>query len=62
LASLVIFSGNGEVGVKVQETPAAVYSAWREAGGLPIPLTHDEGDTVYLNPATIAYWLEAPED
>ena len=62
MPSLVIFSGNGEVGVKVQEAPEGVYSAWREAGGLPIPLTHEEGDTVYVNAATIAYWLEAPED
>jgi hypothetical protein len=38
-----------------------IYSAWRDAGGLPIPLTHRDGATVYVSPATIAYWREAPE-
>jgi hypothetical protein len=47
--------------VRVSQGPDDVFSEWKDAKGLPFALERDRGGgRVYINPATIAYWEEAP--
>jgi hypothetical protein len=62
VATSIIFAagdGNGAVGLLVAESPADIFQAITTASGLPFPLTRRKDDArVYVNPTTIAYWVE----
>lgn len=54
--------GNSSVATSVTETVEEVFDAMRGANGLPFPLTHTTtGRRVYINPPTIAFWMELPD-
>jgi hypothetical protein len=58
MATRIAFSGVEGDGLRVDEDPAQIYSVVSGTAN-PIELHHD-GKTVYVNPARIAYWTEAP--
>jgi hypothetical protein len=52
-------SADGNLALLVTEGPDAVLEAMTAAGGLPFRLTRrKDGVPIYVNPASVAYWVE----
>jgi hypothetical protein len=67
MATRIVFAaarGEHSLSVDVEEDVNGVFDAWTAAKNLPFPLTLSTGEDqkVWINPATVAYWLEAPGD
>jgi hypothetical protein len=65
MATRIVFAaarGDGALGVSVEENSESVEDKWKKAKGMPFQLTLTRGlsGTVWINPATVAYWHEAP--
>ena len=63
MPTLIKFAGGdgqeSSVATSVTENAEEIFDAMRDANGLPFVLTdRTTGRRVYINPPTIAYWLE----
>ena len=47
--------------IDVEEEPGKVFEAWKDANGMAFELTENANKhKLWVNPATVAYWEEAP--
>jgi hypothetical protein len=64
MATRIVFAasrGENPLSVSVEEDGQQVIDAWMAAATLPFKLTDTvTSNAVWINPATVAYWEEAP--
>jgi hypothetical protein len=64
MATRIVFAaarGDSSLSVNVEEEGDKVYESWVTAGDRPFVLTDNlNSNKVWINPATVAYWEEAP--
>jgi hypothetical protein len=65
MATRIVFAAarkDGSLSINVEEEGESVEDKWTQAKGMPFKLTLTRGQagTVWINPATVAYWHEAP--